>query len=137
VDDETKKAFESLAAEMRAGFEFLASETQAGFARVYARFDQVSDSLISLDGRMSALEATAERTAEKLSLLERRFELLEEAVSRLDRRTALFEVTLADIKDRLSRLSRDILLGRTEEAERYKALLQRLVAVEKAIEPRS
>jgi predicted nucleic acid-binding Zn-ribbon protein len=137
VDDETKKAFETLTAEMRAGFErsdkaleFLASEMQAGFARVYGRFDQVSEALGSLNARMSALE-------EQVGKVEDKVVALVGLHVELSTRFLHLEIEVREIKARLERLSKDILLGRTEDAERYRALQLRLGAVEKALEPRS
>lgn len=128
MTDETTKAIE-----------FLTSEMTAGFTRLHQRLDAMQAdqerALGNIAARLGSLESTTERMAERIAFVERRIELLEETVSRLDRRTALVEASLTDIKERLSRLSRDILLGRTEDAERYQALALRLAAVEAATKP--
>ena len=116
--------------EIKAAFEFLAREMTEGFARVHDRFDRLETTVDSVVEKLSHLERRFELLEEKISRLERRFELLEEAVSRLDRRTALLETALTDIKERLNRLSRDVLLGRTEDAARYGALALRVAALE-------
>ena len=113
--------------EIKAGFEFLAREMTEGFARLNERLETRFG---AIEMRLGAIESTLDRWTERLAHIERRLELLEEAVARLDRRTAIVESSLADIKDRLSRLSRDVLLGRTEEAERYGVIQRRLSALE-------